>query len=114
MSITQGKTHKPIPNLSIAIHGSDGGISRTSLVSSLRRCLCGLIVMKRILCPVLLIVCATGQISGSDELIVLILVCSSLIYCFKASQSSYWSGDTLHGNPKELEKNTGPHIQQVD
>ena len=35
MSISWGKPHEPIPNLSVATHGSDGGVLRTLLGSSI-------------------------------------------------------------------------------
>lgn len=55
----------------------------------------------------LLILCATGQVLGamlviSDELRVLVLSFSSLVYCFMAFQSSAWNGDIHHGNPEVL------------
>lgn len=46
MSTFWGKTHKAIPNLSIATHSSSGGIPRVFLVTSLRDCLLYLIGRK--------------------------------------------------------------------
>ena len=65
MSITWGKPHKPLLNRSIVTHSSEGGISGTFLVSSVMGRLCGLISRKRTPCPVLLMVCATGEAFGS-------------------------------------------------
>ena len=70
-------------------------------------------------CPVLLIECAMGQVFGSvlvisDELRVLVLACSSLIYCFRAFQSFPWSDDSNHGNPEEVERGRCPYTWQFD
>lgn len=79
--LTPGKPHEPIPYLSLVIHSSDGGIFfRTLPVNNLMSCLESL--RKEYPCPVLLIVYATSQISGSvlvisDELRVQIPACSS-------------------------------------
>lgn len=59
MSITWGKSQEPIPKLSVATHGSDGGVLRTLLDSSLTSCLCNLIDRKRISMTL-----GTGQASG--------------------------------------------------
>lgn len=59
MSITWGKSQEPIPKLSVATSGSDGGILRTLLGSSLTGCLYNLIDRRRI--PMTL---GTGQTSG--------------------------------------------------
>lgn len=52
-------------------------------------------------------VCATDQVSAlvlvvSYELRILVLACSSFIYCFRGSKSLPWNSDTHHGNPDKL------------
>lgn len=59
MSITWGKSQEPIPKLSVATPGSDGGVRRTLPGSSLTGRLCNLIDRKRISMTL-----GTGQASG--------------------------------------------------
>lgn len=108
MSITQGKAHKAVPNLSITTHDSDDGIFRTLPESSLMSFLCSL-TEKEFPCLVLLTVYTIGQDSGSilvisDKLSVVILACSSLLYLLGPFNFPPQSSATHHGNPNELER----------
>lgn len=80
-------------------------------------CLHCLIDKEECPCVMLLIVCATSQASGSvlaisDELRVLLLDCSSLMYWFRTFWSPPWSADVHHKNPDELERDSCAHTQR--
>ena len=65
ISTTKDEPHELILNLHTTTCASEGDIFRTLLVSNLMVCICNFINRKRILCPLLLILCATSQVFGS-------------------------------------------------
>ena len=60
-------------------------------------------------------VCATSQVFGlvlvNQLNWVLVVACSSWMYCFQASPS--WSSGSHHGDPNELEMGSCSHTQQL-
>lgn len=94
MSITCGKPFEPIPNLSIATHGSDRGILKTVLVSSLMGFLYNLIDRKRMPMPNGIYMYATVQVSrlvlGTPGELKVLTTCSLLMHCFSDFLSPPW------------------------
>lgn len=120
MPITQGKPRKSIPNLSIATHNSDCGISRTFLIRSLMGWLYSLFGKKKKNTHASIIDSACYRpgcgsvLVISDKLRILILACSSWMQCFRAFQTLPWRSYTNYGNSDKLQRVTWRYTQQFD